>query len=157
MSQYPVYTFFNVTNIIYKGLDVHKDTPTEILHTILLGVVKYFWGQTVYVLIQSKKFDVLQARLESVSTDGLNIPRIMAAYMCQYRGALIGKHFKTLVQIMPFVVDGLVDRNLLDAWVLLGRLAVLCWFTKILNLDDYLVCYLLLCLAISTSFNDFSE
>ncbi|GJJ13681.1 hypothetical protein Clacol_007937 [Clathrus columnatus] len=120
------------------GVNIHQDTPMELLHTMLLGVVKYFWGQTVYTLIQCKQFDVFQVQLDSVSTNGLNIPCIMAAYMCQYCSSLIGKHFKTIVQIIPFVIAGLVNQDLLDAWVLLGRLAVLCWFVEIHDLEKYL-------------------
>jgi hypothetical protein len=121
------------------GVDIHLDTPTEILHTVLLGVVKYFWGQTVFLIGKDKKMDVLQARLESVSSDGLNIPRIMASYMCQYKGALIGKHFKTIVQILPFVIYDLVHDELLDVWLIMGRLMVLCWHTEINDIDKYTV------------------
>lgn len=123
-------------------LNIHLDAPTEILHTVLLGIVKYFWGQTMYIICKNRKLQLFQARLESVSADGLNIPRIMATYICQYRSSLIGKHFKTIMQIMPTIIYDLVNRDLLDAWLLTGRLAVLLWHTEIKNIDTYIVRYL---------------
>jgi hypothetical protein len=129
--------------VYHLGVEIHLDTPTEILHTVLLGVVKYFWGQTVFIIGKDKKMDVLQARLESVSSDGLNIPRIMAKYMCQYKGSLIGKHFKTIAQVLPFVIYDLVHADLLDVWLIIGHLMVLCWHTQINNTDKYVVSLML--------------
>jgi len=132
----------------FIGVNIHLDTPTEILHTILLGVVKYFWGQTVFLIAKQKQFETFQARLESLNSDGLNIPQIMARYMCQYRGSLIGKHFKTIVQVIPHVIYDLVGTDLMDTWLLLGRLSVLLWYTDIPDTEKYLVsleaadCYL---------------
>lgn len=118
---------------------MHKDTPTEILHTILLGVVKYYWGQTVWLLEKSKDFVLFQTRLNSILADGLNIPKIQADYMCQYKGGLIGKHFKTLSQIMAFAVVDLVPPDVLEAWLILGRLTVLLWHTEIDDVESYTV------------------
>ncbi|KAG2099140.1 hypothetical protein BD769DRAFT_1631222 [Suillus cothurnatus] len=60
-----------------EGFNVHQDTPTEILHTVLLGVVKYFWGQTVFLLEKAKLLDLFQMRLDSIAKDGLNSPYIV--------------------------------------------------------------------------------
>lgn len=60
--------------------------------------------------------------------------------MCQYRGGLIGKHFKTISQVMAFVVYDLVPREVLDAWLVIGRLTVLLWHTEIEDMSVYVVC-----------------
>lgn len=126
-------------SFLTKGLDIHKDTPTEILHTVLLGVVKYFWGQTMWLLDKTKQVPLFQSRLNSIIEDGLNIPKISGDYMCQYRGGLIGKHFKTIAQVMAFTVYDLVPREVLDAWNLIGRLIVLLWHTEIDDMQTYIV------------------
>ncbi|KAF8672560.1 hypothetical protein RHS04_07768 [Rhizoctonia solani] len=122
------------------GVDIHLDTPTKILHTVLLGVVKYFWAQSVFVLEKDKKLDLLASRLALVSTIGLDIPPLNALYICQYQGSLIGKHFKAIVQVMPFVTYNLFVGNthLMTAWLLLGRLTSMLWYPVIDDIDVYL-------------------
>ncbi|KZV70154.1 hypothetical protein PENSPDRAFT_456492 [Peniophora sp. CONT] len=124
------------------GFNVHKDTPTEILHTILLGVVKYFWGQTMFILKQSsnaQQLAMFRARLHSLGDDGLNLPlHLSADYLCQFSGSLIGKHMKSLAQVMPFLVCDLVDEKLLHAWNVIGSLVVLLWHTAIDDKELYL-------------------
>ncbi|KAI0688439.1 hypothetical protein BC835DRAFT_1408072 [Cytidiella melzeri] len=121
------------------GVNIHLDTPTEILHTILLGIVKYFWGQTVFILEKSKLLSVLQSWMESISQNGLNLPSFSPDYMCRYRGSLIGKHFKSLAQVMPFLVYDLVPQIVVDGWNVIGELVVLLWHTTIEDREKYLV------------------
>ncbi|KAJ3737709.1 hypothetical protein DFJ43DRAFT_1128788 [Lentinula guzmanii] len=83
------------------GLDPSQDTPVEILHTVLLGIVKYIWYMT-HSAMSEKDLELLAIRLQSTDIDGLTVPPLRAAYMIQYRNNLIGKHFKTLMQILPF-------------------------------------------------------
>ncbi|KAI0689246.1 hypothetical protein C8T65DRAFT_731047 [Cerioporus squamosus] len=125
--------------LLMPGFNVHKDTPVEPLHTHLLGIVKYFWAQTVWVLEKRSCFDEFQARLNSLARSGLKIPNIMADYMCRYRGSLIGKHFKTISQIMAFAVNGLVDEVLEQCWLAIGRLTVLIWEAEIQDIKTYVV------------------
>ncbi|KAF8840947.1 hypothetical protein BDN67DRAFT_1048545, partial [Paxillus ammoniavirescens] len=121
-----------------KDMNIHLDTPTEILHTILLGVVKYFWGQTVYLIEKAKLLDVFQSRLDSIDHDALNAPSLNPEYICRYKGGLIGKHFKSLAQVMPFVIHDLIPQTVMDGWTTLGELVVLLWHTKIVDVEVYL-------------------
>ncbi|KAJ6513958.1 hypothetical protein DFH09DRAFT_941309, partial [Mycena vulgaris] len=121
----------------FTGIDMHKDTPTEILHTILLGVVKYNWGQTVWVIEKGKDSPPFQTCLNSILSDGLNIPKVQADYMCQCKRGLIRKHFKTLSRIMAFAVEGLVPPDVLEAWLILGHITVLLWHAEIEDGTSY--------------------
>lgn len=102
-------------------------------------MVKYFWAQTVWALDKQGNFATFQARLNSLSRSGLKIPNIMADYMCRYRGSLIGKHFKTISQVMSFAIAGLVDDTLQHAWGAIGRLTVLIWEVEIDDIKRYAV------------------
>ncbi|KAG2064482.1 hypothetical protein BDR04DRAFT_1130742 [Suillus decipiens] len=120
------------------AFNVHMDTPTEILHTILLGIVKYFWGQMVFLLEKSKLLHLFQNRLETINKDALNAPCLNTNYICHYKGSLIGKHFKSLAQVMPFLIYDLVPPMVLNGWTVMGELVVLVWHTKITNTEFYL-------------------
>ncbi|KAJ7698601.1 hypothetical protein B0H17DRAFT_1158298 [Mycena rosella] len=100
-----------------KGFDPMKDTPIEILHTILLGIYSH--------------------RLQSTNTDGLSIHAILSNYIMQYAGSLIGRQFKTIAQTNIFHVQDLVTDDQFSAWKAAGELAALLWFPEIRNLDEY--------------------
>ena len=119
---------------------MHLDTPTEILHTVLLGVVKYYWAQTIWYLKNcSKSLTLFQTCLASVEWHGLNAPSTDATYICQYHGSLIGKHFKSLAQAMSFLVYDLVPEDVLCTWKIIGALCVLLGHTEIEDIESYLV------------------
>ncbi|KAJ7775833.1 hypothetical protein B0H14DRAFT_3508393 [Mycena olivaceomarginata] len=84
------------------GLDPSQDTPLELLHTILLGVIKYIWHHMNTEQWSDAGRHLLAIRLQSTDLSGLTVPPIRAAYMIQYKNNLIGKHFKTLMQILLF-------------------------------------------------------
>ncbi|KIK77217.1 hypothetical protein PAXRUDRAFT_167497, partial [Paxillus rubicundulus Ve08.2h10] len=120
------------------GVDIHKDMPMEILHTILLGVVKYLWGQTVYILDKAHSLDIFQTHLESINKDRLNSPTLGADYIVRYKGSLIGKHFKSLAQVMPYLIYDLIPCTGLYGLVVIGLFIVLLWHTSIEDTETYL-------------------
>ncbi|QRV78439.1 hypothetical protein RhiJN_06454 [Ceratobasidium sp. AG-Ba] len=120
------------------GFDVHIDTPTETLHTILLGIVKYLWGQSVFVMEKKKQFDTFSVRLRSIFVDGLSSHPV-PNYIFTNQGSLNGKHLKLLVQTVPFCLYDLVSQDLYHSWRTIGRLTVLVWYSTIHDMGAYLI------------------
>ncbi|KAJ7762229.1 hypothetical protein B0H16DRAFT_1455842 [Mycena metata] len=119
-----------------KGFDPAKDTPIELLHTILLGIVKYIWHVT-HTSWSTEEKRTYALRLQSTNTDGLSIPAIRSNYIMQYAGSLIGRQFKILAQTNIFHVRGLVTDNQFTAWRATGELAALLWVPEIRDLASY--------------------
>ncbi|KZT50728.1 hypothetical protein CALCODRAFT_535658 [Calocera cornea HHB12733] len=134
-------------------LDPHLSTPVEILHTFLLGLVKYLWGATVEYLeapakkvpgrplqpLAARSLALLQTRLASLNEYGWKQPKLQPMYLVQHKKQLIGKHLKQLAQCMPFVIEDLVSEPLLEAWVLVGLATPLLWTTSIRDSTAYVV------------------
>lgn len=79
-------------------------------------------------------------RLQSSNIDGLAIDSFRAHYIVQYRNNLIGRHFKTLMQLAAFHVHGLVSDNLFALLKAVGSLGAVLWVAEIEGLEAYLVC-----------------
>lgn len=112
----------------------------EILHTVLLGFVKYFWRDVVQNQITNKTRDLLQARLSSFDVSGLGCSKLSGSTLVNYAGSLTGRDFRVIAQAAPFVLSGIVPPLCYDTWVALSKLIPLIWQPQIPDIDKYIVC-----------------
>ncbi|KNZ45302.1 hypothetical protein VP01_827g4 [Puccinia sorghi] len=102
----------------FTGIDGCKDTPVEILHVFLLGVVKYMVRDFLKSLTVWKLQELLQL-WESVNINALNIPSMKPAYMIKHFKSLFGKDFKIILQVAPFVFFKFMSLDQKNHWMAL--------------------------------------
>ncbi|KAK7012711.1 hypothetical protein R3P38DRAFT_3324066 [Favolaschia claudopus] len=120
------------------GLDPSQDTPVELLHTILLGVIKYIWHHMNTNRWSDSDRHLLAIRLQTTDLSGLTVPPLRAGYMMQYRKNLIGKHFKTLMQVLTFHVHEMASPDEFSLIKAAGELGARLWVPEIDDMDQYL-------------------
>ena len=124
----------------YLDLNPHSHTPVEILHVILLGVVKYFWHDAINRL-SKEQLELLKIRINSLDLTGLDpsIGTLNGNTFVQYAGSLVGRDFRVIAQIAVFILYDLLPSKILRAWAALATLMPLVWMPKISNKTDYFV------------------
>ena len=95
----------------------------------------------MHLLVEDGQVDRFQMQLAAISQARMKDPDLRPEYLIQSHGSLIGKQFKSLAQVMPYLVYNLVLQKFLDAWTTIGSLVILLWHTDIEDIDDYLVWY----------------
>lgn len=126
--------------------DPHSQSPIELLHTILLGPLKYCVRVTLKELSKSAKL-VFTCHLESLSTDGLESgARINATYLLRHINSLVGRELKLLAQVGAIALRPLVEQGDMkelewEAWRCLSEVAVLLYVDEIEeeDKDEYFV------------------
>ncbi|KAH9822967.1 hypothetical protein DFH28DRAFT_1048547 [Melampsora americana] len=124
------------------AFDGHSDTPVEILHVVLLGVVKYLFRDTMKTIKPGKaggnKYNDLSARWRSFNTKGLKIPPIQPNTLIQFFQSLVGKEFRTVLQSVPFVIYEHITEKMRHLWTALCLLGSFVFQTAISDIDTYL-------------------
>ncbi|KAA1106853.1 hypothetical protein PGTUg99_020771 [Puccinia graminis f. sp. tritici] len=121
-----------------KGFDGCSDTPVEVLHVFLLGIVKYMLRSIMKGLPAGVVPEVM-ARYESFDTKGLNAPSMRPYYLTKHYSNLIGKDFKVAIQAAPFVLFEYMSEDERLVWSALCQLAPLVFQTHIADMDAYQV------------------
>ncbi|TEB29591.1 hypothetical protein FA13DRAFT_1597881, partial [Coprinellus micaceus] len=78
------------------------------------------------------------SRLALVDVKGLGIDRAPSKAFVQFAGSLVGKDFRVIAQVAPFVLHGLMSPESCEAWKCLSKLVPLIYQHHIPNIDEHL-------------------
>ena len=109
----------------------------DILHTFLLGPVKYFARKAVQdATVEGKR--IIYARCSALNWDCVK-PRQKPTSLVKHVKSWVGRDFKSFVQVCPFLFLGAADDILIEIFVSLSLLAKLLYGMRVLasQLDLY--------------------
>ncbi|EIN04249.1 hypothetical protein PUNSTDRAFT_76480, partial [Punctularia strigosozonata HHB-11173 SS5] len=123
--------------LMVDDFDPHADSPVELLHVVLLGVVKYWWRDAVSRQ-DSEGRKKLIARINSVDSGGLSIKPPEGHILVHYAGSLVGRDFRVILEMAPFILINMIPKRAYEAWLSLVRLAPLLYQPEISDIDKYM-------------------
>ncbi|KAL0095899.1 hypothetical protein J3Q64DRAFT_1631044 [Phycomyces blakesleeanus] len=121
-----------------KVFDPAKDTPAEILYTILLGIAKYLMNELVKEILKMNP-----EKLERLA-NSLKEHDISTGLSCKHSGSFLGQDFKVLLQILPVALlrdfsNDQVIGTILPCFAELGRLCSLVFVRQVESgFEEYL-------------------
>ncbi|KAH9819141.1 hypothetical protein DFH28DRAFT_1148262 [Melampsora americana] len=112
--------FDNLNDEFGARFDGHLDTPVEILHVVLLGVVKYLFRDAMDNLPEAA------------------LPSVMARWKSFESQSLLGKDFRTILQTVPFVLFPHFSEARRKLWTVLSHLGSFLFQPRITDMNSYL-------------------
>jgi len=122
-----------------KGFDPTRDSPVELLHTILLGIVQYAWRMS-HTRWKAGKKSMFTTRLHGLDWNGTSTHSVRPEYLTQYTNSLVGRQLKTIVQSFVFAAYDLISPDLFLVWKAVGELTALLWMPEIADPRQHQVC-----------------
>ena len=97
---------------------IYRCSPVEILHTILLGPIKYLLQSFIPSLSEREKKEVL-SWITAIGPSG--IEGKVHGNICYYYNSFVGRDFKAWAQIAPMVAGPFLSQDKKDVWVAVSK------------------------------------
>ena len=105
--------------IVYMYINVlHRSTPVEVLHTVLLGPYKYLLRKTMQACSESQKREIL-ALVSAFNYSGFS--GRLASNVTRFSNSFVGRDFKVWAQMAPFILKRYLSKSQLELWVALSE------------------------------------
>jgi hypothetical protein len=120
-----------------KSINLHADTPPDILHTVLLGPLGDI-AEMALKEMDPRSRESCRARFRSISTDAIVGKNIDGKAFIDYIGGQHGRDFKLLMQLGVFVYcNYTVSSKVSDVLIAIAKLGSVVYVRHIDNMDQY--------------------